>query len=480
MAKNKKFKHNMMGAAPSRSISVNKGVDARKYLKANGFDINQPVKLDVRAPLRRPLDLGVWRNGQKQFDSIMAPRRVVLYDLYNDILADAHIIAVMGKRIDAITTTAWQYVDKDGKPIDEINELLDSLGFADLLTEILNARFWGYSMIDCNIYQDAEGRWQMDANQYNRKHMRPEMGIVAIDQNGDDGINIREGRYAHTVLEAGKVRDMGLLVSASMYAILKRNNLSDWANFVEVFGAPIMDAEWDGFDEDQRLKLLAAISAMGNSGRLVRPAGTKVNFFPHTSTATGQLQKTFHDTCNDEISKSLLGSTETTESSKTSGYAQATEHGKQDDAKKEADKDYVRRHLNTYFIKIMRAFGVPVVNGGKFIIPEAQEEVSPVDKMAMFVQMATSLNMPINHDDVYQLTGMKKPEDYEQQMSDKNALADALMGDFEANPGKESAITPPAKSGKSDKNGAKEGEKPGNVKLNYREKLALYLLDFFG
>ena len=445
----------------------------------SGQPINQPIKLDIRAPLLRPLDLGIWRNGQKQFNSIMAPRRVILYDLYFDILSDAHIIAVMGKRVDAITTATWNYVDKDGNPVDEIKELLDSLGFSDLLTEIINARFWGYSMIDCNIYQDDEGRWQMDAVQPERKHMRPETGIITIDQNGDTGINIREGRYAQTLMEVGKVKDMGLLVSAAMYAILKRNNLSDWANFVEVFGAPIMDAEWDGFDEDQRLKLLAAITAMGNSGRIVRPAGTKVTFFPNTISSTGALQQSFHDTLNEEISKALLGTTETTKSSNTSGYAQATEHGKQDDAKKEADKDYVRRYLNTYFIKIMRAFGMPVVDGGKFIIPDAQQAVTPTDKMNMFVQMATGLNMPINHDDVYQLTGMKKPDDYEAQINDKKAAADALNAALTSEPANEDANTPPDKSDKPGKSGGGKGKKRDIAKLSFRKHLALNLLNFF-
>ncbi|QEM13469.1 DUF935 family protein [Mucilaginibacter rubeus] len=484
MSKNKKHRVKLAGIIPTpqkapRSITVDKGTAARQYLAANGVAVNQPIKIDVRAPIRRPLDLGVWRNGQKQFDSIFAPRRVILYDLYLDIMSDGHIIAVTGKRIDAITTAKWQYVDKDGNPVDEINELLDSLGFADLLTEILNARFWGYSMIECNIYKDTEGRWQMIADQQNRKHMRPETGIITTDQNGDTGVNIREGRFAQTVMEVGKPRDMGLLISASMYAILKRNNLSDWANFVEVFGAPIMDAEWDGFDEDQRLKLLAAIAAMGNSGRLVRPAGTKVNFFPNTTTSNGQLQKSFHDTCNEEISKALLGTTETTQSSSSSGYAQAKEHGRQDDDKKEADKDYVRRHLNSFFIKIMRAFGLPVVEGGKFIIPEGKEKVTPTDQMNMFVQMAKDLGMPINHDDVYQLAGMKKPDDYEAQMAEKKALTDALTSDFEENGGKENANTPQSSKEKQGKKGSKDDKKPGNVKLKTREKLALYLLDFF-
>lgn len=470
MAKNKTRK-----PRPSYT-NVSKGTAAA----SNGITISSPIQLDVRAPIRKPLDGGNWRAGQQQFDSVMLNRRVILYDLYNDILSDAHIIAVTGKRIDAITTSKWTYVDKDGKPVKEINQLLDSLGFCDMITEILNARFWGYSMIDCRIYKDEENRWQMVAEQYNRKHMRPESGMIVKDQNGDEGVNIREGRFAYTVLEAGKVRDMGLLVSASLYAILKRNNLSDWANFIEVFGSPIMDAIWDGFDEDQRVKLLAAITAMGNTGRLVRPAGTEIKFFDKGSTATGQLQKSYHDTLNEEISKALLGSTETTSSSSSSGYAQSKEHGKQDDLKKESDKDYVRRHLNSRFVKIMRAFGVPVPEGGEFIIPAAAQAVTPTERMEMFVSLHTKLGLPVNADNVYELTGMEKPADFDAQMAEKKAIEEALRAKMTETDPEENADTAPSSRDKPAKNGGKTGKKPGEVKLSLRKKLALDLLDFFG
>jgi hypothetical protein len=476
MAKNKFKKAHPDASQTGRSVSVNKGGHAA----TNGIVINPGIQLDVRAPIRRPLDLGVWRNGQRQFDSVVMQRRVILYDLYNDILSDAHIIAVLGKRIDAITTAKWQYVDKEGNPVDEVNELLDSLGFAELLTEILNSRFWGYSTVECNIFQDEEGSWQMTAEQYDRKHMRPEKGIIAADQNGDTGVNYREGRFALTVLEAGKARDMGLLISASMYAILKRNNLTDLANFIEVFGSPIMDAEWDGFDEDQRMKLLAAITAMGNSGRLVRPAGTKVNFLPNTVASNGQLQRGFHDLLNEEISKALLGSTETTTSSDSSGYAQATEHGKQDSAKKEADKDYVRRYLNSRFIKIMRAFGVPVVDGGKFIIPANVQVVTPTDTMKMFVNIFKDLQLPVNPDDVYQLAGMKKPDDFDSQMAAKKAVMIALTRDLSENEDEENADTPPGNGTELHTKVRKSVPKPTDIKLTYREKLAMRVLDFFG
>jgi phage gp29-like protein len=470
MAKNKK---------PLRKVGIQKG----GAITATNAPIIQTTKLDIRQILRQPQDLGKWRNALRVAESIMRPRRVLLYDLYHDIMLDGHLIAVTGKRIDPITIAKWQYVDKEGKPVDEVNELLDSIGFADLLTEIMLSKFWGYSMVECDIFRDEEGRWDMTATQFDRKHMRPESGLIVYDQNGDIGFSVREGRYAYTVLEAGKPRDMGLFISAAQYAILKRNNYADYSNFIEIFGQPIMDAEWDGFDEDQRLKLLESITAMGNSGRLVRPSGTKVNFIETKGQgATGQLQESFKNSMNAEISKALLGTTETVESSKTSGYAQAQEHGDQDDKKNETDLDFTRRILNSRFIKIMRAFGLPV-DGGKFIIPEAKKQAGPVETFSMFVDMAQKLNMPVDHEFIYQFTGMPKPADYDTQIAEKKAAAALETQQLAEDDELDDDNTPPA-------NDPEDGKKPP-VKVQKKPltraantgtkaKMALDFLHFFG
>jgi len=481
MSKNKKRNPPATRTNVSKGASITKGVSVSKAIAQSKGPNAQltSTKLDIRQIIRQPLDLLKWRNATRVAESIMMPRRVLLYDMYSDVVLDAHVIAVIGKRLDAILTAKWQYVDAEDKPVDAVNQLLDSIGFADLLYEIGLSMFWGYSMVECNIYQDYDGRWQMTAEQYNRKHMRPETGMIAYDQNGDQGFSIREGRFAYTVLEAGKPRDLGLLISASMYAILKRNDISDWANFVEVFGQPILDAEWDGFDEDQRMKLLAAITAMGNSGKLVRPAGTKVTVLQDKGVQTGQLQDGFANFLNKEISKALLGSTETVESSDTSGYAQSEEHGQQDDKKSSKDLDFVRRTLISKFTKIMKAFGLPV-DGGKFIIPDASTAIDPVDAFNMFVLMDSQIGMPVDHDFIYEFTGMPKPADYDAQMAAKKAATDLQTQQTAQTDNGKLANTPPASGAKNVESvDGKDINRAGLVP-NKSAKLALKLLDFFG
>ncbi|HCU45028.1 MAG TPA: hypothetical protein DF610_09355, partial [Sphingobacterium sp.] len=231
---------------------------------------------------RQSQDIGNWRNATRSAEGHI-PRRVVLYDLYNDIITtDAQVIAIWSKRQDAITTANWEFTDSDGNPVDAINELIDCIGFEDLLKEIIDSKAWGYSMCEPTFFVNSNDQNEFTLFSVPKKHMRPEKGIIAKEQQNDDGINIHEGIYAKTIMEFGKTKDLGLLLSAAMYSIYKRGSTADWAEFIEIFGRGIIDAEWDGFDESQRQQLAKAIKEMGAGGILIRPSGTKVEIKNNT------------------------------------------------------------------------------------------------------------------------------------------------------------------------------------------------------
>lgn len=364
-------------------------------------------KIDVRPWARTSQDVVKWRNATKAAESRI-PRRTLLYDLYADVIQDGHVIAVTGKRRDAVTTANWKFVDKEGVEVDAINEAIDSIGFEEILEEIVNARFWGYSMLEPTFFKNDNDSWEVEANLIPRLNMRPERGVVAFDSIGDEGINIREGIYASTVMEVGKPSDLGLLISAAMYAVLKRGGWGDYAQFVQTFGIPIIDATWDGFDEMQRQKLLEAIQSMGSAGVLVRPDGTSVEIKENKSNANGQLQQGFISMLNREISKALLGSTETTESSSSSGYAQSKTHEGQDERKHESDINYARRILNSRFTKILRAWGFDT-NGGSFVVMGEKNELTPTDSWNIISGLMDK-GLPISHDFLYENFGVPKPD----------------------------------------------------------------------
>lgn len=432
-------------------------------------------KITIRPPFRRPVEIIDWRTAMRSAEAII-PRYVYLYDLYTEMWLDAHLRSVASKRIMGVTNAAWQYVDGSDKPVDSVNELIDTPAFNRVLKCFVEAELEGYRMVECG-YKDGK----FTAYVVPSKHMRPRTGMVTYEQFADEGINIREGVYAQTVMEIGDPFDLGIFLSAAQYVIFKRGGYSDWANFVEVFGQPIVDAEWDGFDEQQRIKLEQALENMGNGGKITRPAGTKINLLENKANANGDLQKQFIDSLNSEISKVILGQTETTESSAGSGYAQSKTHADVEDDINQSDLNYARRYLNSRFIEIMEAIGVPGVKGGKFIIVgEGEETISKKDKLEMDISMIVDLKLPVDDDYFYENYKIPKPANYEQLKKQQQDAANAQMVDLGGDPLKpDPANTPPSSGNKPDKNPPAEKDtkdkKPGKL-----TKLFLKYNHFFG
>lgn len=420
-------------------------------------------KIEVRPVSRTEQDIPKWRSALQSAEA-RNPRRTLLYDLYADVILDGHVMAVIKKRIDAVTTANWQFVNKEGKTVDAINEVIDSVGFDEIVAEIVNSKFWGYSILEPKFWKNHSGKQEVSANLLPRLNYRPHLGVVAYQALGDDGIDIRSGIYAKTIMEVGSPKDLGLLLSAAQYAILKRGGVGDYAMFVQVFGRPIIDAVWDGFDEAQRIKLQESLD-IGAGGVIVRPDGTEVNLMDG---AHGQstIHNDFLKFLNREISKALLGTTETVESSDTSGYAQSKTHGEQDDNKHESDITFTRKVLNSRFVKILEAYGFDT-QGGEFIIQGDEVDLDKKESFEIHKSLVNDLKLPIDDDFFYENYSIPKPENYAAIKKEREAEAQNIQQQKKGDPGKT----------KKEPNNKKEDPDETDVKLSFWKRLTNFFFD---
>lgn len=383
--------------------------------------------LTIRPIHRKSQDIENWRNAMRAAEATI-PRRTQLYDLYEDIMLDGHLQSVCEKRILSVTNAEWVFMDAAGREVDFMKDWIDTPDFELVVTEMLNSKLWGYTMMEFDFNPD--GSW----NVFNipRKHIRPERGLVCKEQTTDAGaVDIRAGRYRNTVIEAGQPKSLGKLLSAAQYVIYKRGNFGDWAQFAEIFGMPLIDAVWDGYDEEQRLKLLEALEKMGGGGQLVRPAGTSVNFVEGgANNPNGDLYNNLIKACDAQMSKLILGQTETTESSSSSGYAQAEVHAETENDINVSDINFVRRLLNRRVCKILQANGVPI-DGGYFHVKNAEEKLSKTEWLDIYIRLRNEAQLPISDDTLYETFGIDKPDNYQemkQALEEKAAQQDMFPG----------------------------------------------------
>lgn len=408
--------------------------------------------VEVRPIERRNQDVPDWRNAQQIAESRI-PRRLSLYNLYHDTVLDDQVIADWSKRIDAVTLAKWKFVGADGKEIEEIQEVIDSIGFDELLCEVLNTIAWGYTMLEPKFHKNQSDRWELTPNLIPRRHMFPEKGIISKDGVSEDGINVRQGIYTKTVMEVGNTTDLGILLPVSLPAILKRGGVGDYAHFVQVFGSPIVDAVWDGFDLDQKQKLDSAIQGMGSGGVIVRPKGTEIEI-KENKTAGNEPHSPFIKVLDNAISHIIIGTTETSSSSQSSGHAQAKTHQDENNKRHKRDIAYVRKTLNSRFIKILTTHGFNT-KGGKFIV-EDDIKLSKKEHYEIIAGAKEKFNLPMDDQWLYETLSIKKPDDYDAQKKLQNEASATSNPSKPTTTSKEKGIKEKEVNGKKEKTVEKE------------------------
>ena len=255
---------------------------------------------------------------------------------------DGYLQGIVGKRIDTVLNKKLKFIDKSGKKNEQITEVIQGILGRDLITQILESKFWGISGVEFKIGKE------FCFEPIPRKHIKPEKGLITKSQYGlteDSAFKYDEMPFVWVI---GKKNDLGLFLSCSMYAIYKRGNFGDWAQYVEIFGQPVRIMYYDGYDTQTKTELKKVLDASGNSLTMMIPKQAQFEMLDgKASNGDGKLQGSFKDACNNEMAICILGNTETTTSSSSSGYAQSKEHGEQQDEITASDLIFVENLLNS-------------------------------------------------------------------------------------------------------------------------------------
>jgi len=321
-------------------------------LKTEDIIVNELV---IRSVDRSRKDILTWRSALISAESIYYPNRTRLYDLYADVILDGHLSGVIGKRMDAVLNKELGF-ETDGSKVVEMDGLIKSLRFREIMRTIMETQLWGISGIE--FLPGTELEYEVIP----RKHIKPELGIIAFDQLGVDGI-----AYGHldNVWIMGDTKDLGLLLKCAPYSLYKRGGLSDWAQFIELFGQPVRIIKYDSYDEQTKLELKKILDESGSSLSMMIPRQADFEIKDgKQNNGDGNLQLSFIKALNEEMSITVLGNTETTNSSYSTGYAQSKVHLEQQYEITRSDIVYMTAMLNSQkFLNILRAYGYPVGNG---------------------------------------------------------------------------------------------------------------------
>ena len=257
----------------------------------------------------------------------------------------------------------------------------------------------------------------------------------------------------------GKKNDLGLFLRCSMYALYKRSGFGDFAQYVEIFGQPVRVVKYDAYDMETQKKLRQALDESGSSLVMMIPKQADFEMLDgKTSNGNGELQTKLISICNQEMSIAILGNSETTTSSSSSGYAQAEVHQEQQLIFTKSDLRYVTRILNSQqFRDILTGYGYNAQEGSFCF----EEEVNTTAlKERLEIDLKVAQKVPVADDYWYETYGVPKPDNYDQLKQEQEERRQATLD----------AI----KKGSEDK---QEDPKEDDKK---KSKLFAALSDFFG
>lgn len=341
----------------------------------------QDLRIEIRSVDRSRKDLDKWRQALQSAENILRPSRALLYDLYEDIVLDDHLVSVMAQRRLAVTTSSIVF-QKDGKEVESITKVIESEMFEEILEHILDARFWGYSLIKADFNRGI-------TELVPRPHVIPSKGLVVARPYDMEGIEYHKPPYTNLYLAAGKPKDLGLILIATVLVLIKRGDLSDWAQFNEIFGQPLRVGEYDPNMPGQREQMMKALEDSGAMAYMGIPVGSSVKFIEANKSGASDTYVSLYDKMEASISKLIMGQTMTTENGSSRSQAEVHERVANKIAK--SDRKFVLRYLNGHLREMLISQGFSEAANGDFQFVDEEEQLSKEQRLKMDLDIHKSV-----------------------------------------------------------------------------------------
>lgn len=385
-------------------------------------DPKQPVvihQITVQPVARTSADIEDYRLAHRVAEYINNPTRNKLYDLYDEAMLDAQLTGVYDKRLRAVRNKKLRF-RKDGKNVDEMDTFCDSSDLRFIRKLIFDVKAWGLSGLEFIAGRD------LAYAEIPRKHIRPHLKAIVKMQSSN---TVTEGGYYLEnpllwVVE-NKEEPLGFLLKAVPWVLYKRGDVGDWAQYISDHGQPSDVYQYEPGDQEGKQQLEKAIEVAAGARRMVIPSTIK--YTPSDSKQTnsdGSLQEQFAAYCDQQISILVVGNTETSKSSSSSGYAQSQTHQEQQLEVTTDDLIDELAVLNSpKFLSILKSYGFPVDGGAFYHV----EKADPSKLKAMLeIDLKLADKVPLADDYWYETYDRPKPENYEELKAQKAGAENVL------------------------------------------------------
>lgn len=330
-----------------------------------------PYKLKSVSQTRQ--DIQTWRRAVQAFQDVEDPSTWQLQQLYNNIKMDSLLTSQTDNRKEQTFSSEFVIRSADDKEDEKATKALsNSPAFRKIVSSILDARLYGYSMIELNTDLNS----LLIAEDLPRANIIPQTGVFYSDYiELTNPIRYREMReYGTFILEFNNLvmheQDFGLLNKVVPHVLMKRFAQSCWSELCEIYGIPPRVLKTNTQDAGMMNRGENMMRDMGAAAWFIIDETEELEFAQSAST-NGDVYRNFIQLCNNEISMLISGAI----------IGQDTVNGSRskDEASQEmlwqkvlADQRYVEQEINSIVLPALSRHGL-VKEGSTMNYSEAED-----------------------------------------------------------------------------------------------------------
>lgn len=327
-------------------------------------------KLLTKQPLDRvKMEIG---NLTKAVENALDPLnsdRTDLLTMYENSWKDSQVIAEREKAESYLITEPFEV--QEGETMDkEKTKLFERPWFTHFITIAMYTDFWEYTLAEFQE-QDEKGEFT-DVKVFPRKHVRPFEKQIVINPTDREGISYEGQEYDFFLLPLGDPDSPGKLESITREVIWKTFARSDWSEYNERFGKPLLDFAIDTTNDEEVKEKEDMAANFGANGWIIRDVEEEVNITQVASRASAENFKDMANFCDDQIAKLMNGQTGTSDEKSFVGSAEV--HERVLDKFTEARLKRVQDIVNYKLLPFLQYHGYPITDQTSFSFPSLKRK----------------------------------------------------------------------------------------------------------
>jgi hypothetical protein len=267
---------------------------------------------------RAKQDIASWRDSINESENDYYPHRVKMQRIFMDTVINGHVSACVRKRKNLTLLKDFALFNGES-PNEDATNLLKNKWFYNCINYVLDATFYGYSLIE---FGDLDKNSFNELNIVKRENISPDrltVNSIIYQINGvsfsnetekdDNGNSFFDWTlYVDTPSERGNKCGYGLLYEVAPYEILLRNILGYNSDYVEVYGQPLKHAKSNKLEGEEYDALENSLANMASNPYLITDHETSVEFVtPGSGKGGHEVYSTFEKRLEDKITKIFFG-----------------------------------------------------------------------------------------------------------------------------------------------------------------------------